>query len=50
MIFSGVYVPLITPFDAAGAVAVDALQALAHDALAGGAAGLVRLRSTSRHR
>ena len=46
MIFSGVYVPLITPFDAAGAVAVDALQMLAHDALAGGAAGLVALGTT----
>jgi 4-hydroxy-tetrahydrodipicolinate synthase len=46
MIFSGVYVPLITPFDAAGAVAVDALQMLAHDALAAGAAGLVALGTT----
>ncbi|MFI7545472.1 dihydrodipicolinate synthase family protein [Actinoplanes sp. NPDC049599] len=46
MTFSGVYVPLITPFDAAGAVALDALAALAHDVLAGGAAGLVALGTT----
>jgi 4-hydroxy-tetrahydrodipicolinate synthase len=46
MTFSGVYVPLITPFDAAGAVALDALRALAHDVLAGGAAGLVALGTT----
>jgi len=46
MTFSGVYVPLITPFDAAGAVALDALEALAHEVLAGGAAGLVALGTT----
>jgi 4-hydroxy-tetrahydrodipicolinate synthase len=46
MTFSGVYVPLITPFDATGAVALDALESLAHDVLAGGAAGLVALGTT----
>lgn len=46
MTFSGVYVPLITPFDAAGAVALDALAALAHEVLAEGAAGLVALGTT----
>jgi len=46
MTFSGVYVPLITPFDAAGAVAVEALEALAHEVLAAGAAGLVALGTT----
>ena len=46
MTFSGVYVPLITPFDATGAVALDALEALAHDVLADGAAGLVALGTT----
>ncbi|MET8154631.1 dihydrodipicolinate synthase family protein [Actinoplanes sp. NPDC049668] len=47
MTFSGVYVPLITPFDAAGAVALQALEGLAHDALAAGAAGLVALGTTA---
>lgn len=46
MTFSGVYVPLITPFDAAGAVALDALEGLAGDVLAAGAAGLVALGTT----
>jgi 4-hydroxy-tetrahydrodipicolinate synthase len=46
MTFSGVYVPLITPFDTTGAVALDALAALAHDVLAAGAAGLVALGTT----
>jgi 4-hydroxy-tetrahydrodipicolinate synthase len=46
MTFSGVYVPLITPFDADGAVALDALEALAGDVLAQGAAGLVALGTT----
>ncbi|MEU7905416.1 dihydrodipicolinate synthase family protein [Actinoplanes sp. NPDC049118] len=47
MTFSGVYVPLITPFDAAGAVALDALEGLANDALRAGAAGLVALGTTA---
>ena len=39
----GVYVPLITPFAADGSVALDALDALAHEYLEAGAAGLVAL-------
>ena len=46
MTFTGVYVPLITPFDATGAVDLDALEALARQVLAGGAAGLVALGTT----
>ncbi|GAA3338717.1 4-hydroxy-tetrahydrodipicolinate synthase [Amorphoplanes nipponensis] len=46
MTFSGVHVPLITPFDAAGEVALDALRALAGEVLDGGAAGLVALGTT----
>jgi 4-hydroxy-tetrahydrodipicolinate synthase len=42
----GVYVPLITPFDGSGAVALDALGQLAHDVLRAGAAGLVPLGTT----
>jgi 4-hydroxy-tetrahydrodipicolinate synthase len=40
------YVPLITPFTAAGDIAYDALEALAGDVLAGGARGLVALGTT----
>jgi len=47
MTLTGVYVPLITPFDAAGAVALDALEVLAHEVLDGGAAGLVALGTTA---
>ena len=46
MTFTGVYVPLITPFTADGAVALDALEALAHQVLDDGAAGLVALGTT----
>jgi 4-hydroxy-tetrahydrodipicolinate synthase len=46
MTFTGVYVPLITPFDVDGSVALDALTALAHEVLAQGAAGLVALGTT----
>jgi 4-hydroxy-tetrahydrodipicolinate synthase len=46
MTLTGVYVPLVTPFDGAGAVALDALAALAHEMLDGGAAGLVALGTT----
>jgi 4-hydroxy-tetrahydrodipicolinate synthase len=42
----GVYVPLITPFAADGAVALDALEALGHEYLDAGAAGLVALATT----
>jgi 4-hydroxy-tetrahydrodipicolinate synthase len=47
MTLTGVYVPLITPFDEAGAVALDVLAALAHEMLDGGAAGLVALGTTA---
>ena len=46
MTLSGVYVPLITPFDASGAVALDALRSLAHEVLHDGATGLVALGTT----
>jgi len=42
----GVYVPLVTPFDEDGAVDVDALERLAGDVLAAGAAGVVALATT----
>lgn len=42
----GVYVPLITPFAADGSVAYDAIEALAHEYLDAGAAGLVPLGTT----
>jgi 4-hydroxy-tetrahydrodipicolinate synthase len=47
MTLTGVYVPLITPFDADGAPALAALQALAHDVLDAGASGLVALGTTA---
>lgn len=46
MTLDGLYVPLITPFDAAGEVALDALADLAHQVIEGGAAGLVALGTT----
>jgi 4-hydroxy-tetrahydrodipicolinate synthase len=46
MTLTGLYVPLITPFDRSGAVATDALTALAHDTLDAGAAGVVALGTT----
>ncbi|HEX6686901.1 MAG TPA: dihydrodipicolinate synthase family protein [Candidatus Limnocylindrales bacterium] len=46
MVLTGLFVPLITPFDAAGAVALPALETLAHDVLSAGAAGLVALGTT----
>ncbi|MBY8851076.1 dihydrodipicolinate synthase family protein [Saccharothrix longispora] len=46
MTLSGVHVPLITPFDADGRVALDALRRLADDVLDEGAAGLVALGTT----
>ena len=42
----GVWVPLITPFDAAGAVDVAAIERLCHRALDAGAAGIVALGTT----
>jgi 4-hydroxy-tetrahydrodipicolinate synthase len=44
--FHGLYVPMITPFDAAGGVALDALERLAGEVLDAGAAGLVALGTT----
>ncbi|MFG2821325.1 dihydrodipicolinate synthase family protein [Kitasatospora sp. NPDC048365] len=46
MELQGIHVPLVTPFAADGSVALDALERLAHDALAAGAAGLVALGTT----
>jgi len=45
--FRGVYVPLVTPFDAEGAVALGVLERLARDVLDAGAAGLVALGTTA---
>lgn len=45
--FTGVYVPLVTPFDAEGAVDVGALERLARDVLDAGASGLVALGTTA---
>jgi 4-hydroxy-tetrahydrodipicolinate synthase len=47
MTLHGLYVPLITPFDERDAVDRGTLAALAHDALDGGAAGLVALGTTA---
>jgi 4-hydroxy-tetrahydrodipicolinate synthase len=44
---TGLYVPLVTPFDDSGAVALDALQTLAHQVLDAGATGLVALGTTA---
>jgi 4-hydroxy-tetrahydrodipicolinate synthase len=46
MTFNGLYVPLVTPFEPSGAVALDALEDLAHRMLADGAHGLVALGTT----
>jgi 4-hydroxy-tetrahydrodipicolinate synthase len=43
---AGLYVPLVTPFTAEGHLAPDALEALAHEVIDGGAAGLVALGTT----
>jgi 4-hydroxy-tetrahydrodipicolinate synthase len=45
--FTGVHVPLVTPFDAEGAVAFEALERLAHEVLDAGASGLVALGTTA---
>jgi 4-hydroxy-tetrahydrodipicolinate synthase len=47
MVLSGVYVPLITPFDQAGNVAFGVLEILAHEVLTSGAAGVVALGTTA---
>ncbi|MBF6172858.1 4-hydroxy-tetrahydrodipicolinate synthase [Nocardia blacklockiae] len=46
MTFTGLFVPLITPFTATGELAVDALEKLAHEVLDAGASGLVALGTT----
>lgn len=46
MTLTGLYVPLITPFDSGGDVALGALDALAHTVLDDGATGLVALGTT----
>ena len=42
----GVYIPLITPFESDGSVALGAIERLAHECLDAGAAGLVPLGTT----
>ena len=46
MDLNGLYVPLITPFTASGELASGALEALAHQVLDDGAAGVVALGTT----
>ncbi|MGG8409004.1 dihydrodipicolinate synthase family protein [Streptomyces sp. 12297] len=43
----GIHVPLVTPFTATGEVAYEALEALAHEVLDAGAAGIVALGTTA---
>jgi 4-hydroxy-tetrahydrodipicolinate synthase len=47
MTFSGLFVPLITPFGPDGAVALPALESLAHELLDAGATGLLALGTTA---
>ena len=42
----GVYIPIITPFDEDGSVAIDALERLCREYLDAGAAGIVALGTT----
>ncbi|MFJ9550273.1 dihydrodipicolinate synthase family protein [Streptomyces erythrochromogenes] len=42
----GIHVPLATPFTRAGEIAAEALEALAHEVLDGGATGIVALGTT----
>jgi 4-hydroxy-tetrahydrodipicolinate synthase len=44
---AGVFVPLVTPFDDAGELALAALEGLAHQVLDDGAAGVVALGTTA---
>src|ERR1051325_6643421 len=46
MSFHGLYVPLITPFEPTGQVALGALEDLAHHLISEGARGLVALGTT----
>ncbi|MFE2928244.1 dihydrodipicolinate synthase family protein [Streptomyces goshikiensis] len=43
----GIHVPLVTPFTAAGEIAAEALEVLAHEVLDAGAAGIVALGTTA---
>ncbi|MFI1283782.1 dihydrodipicolinate synthase family protein [Streptomyces sp. NPDC020858] len=43
----GVHVPLVTPFTRGGDIAAEALEALAHEVLDAGAAGIVALGTTA---
>lgn len=45
----GVYVPLITPFEVSGAVAVHVIERLCHEYLDSGAAGIVALGTTGEY-
>lgn len=47
MMLTGLFVPMVTPFDPSGAVAWSALESLARDTLAAGATGLVALGTTA---
>jgi 4-hydroxy-tetrahydrodipicolinate synthase len=47
MSLTGLFVPLVTPFTAADELASEALEALAHAVLDGGAAGIVALGTTA---
>jgi 4-hydroxy-tetrahydrodipicolinate synthase len=47
MTLTGLYVPLITPFEESGDVALAALEALAHEMVDAGASGLVVLGTTA---
>jgi 4-hydroxy-tetrahydrodipicolinate synthase len=47
MLLAGLYVPLITPFDESGAVALGALESLANEVLDAGARGVVALGTTA---
>ncbi|GAB2662919.1 4-hydroxy-tetrahydrodipicolinate synthase [Kribbella swartbergensis] len=47
MAFTGLFVPLVTPFTAAGDLAADSLEALAYAVLDEGAAGIVALGTTA---
>jgi 4-hydroxy-tetrahydrodipicolinate synthase len=49
MALTGVLVPLVTPFDRGGAVALGDLESLAHQVLDDGATGLVALGTTAEH-
>jgi 4-hydroxy-tetrahydrodipicolinate synthase len=43
---NGVWIPLITPFDATGAVDIEAVERLCHEYLADGVAGIIALGTT----